>query len=152
MKMKTVFQIIFALILMSIVSYAFGAIDTGGLMLGVIVSGPLRDFKWAGISLAPTKDSEFEYNESGYNYEINVSPNGTDYASAESVAGYVQQEIALSPSEYNEVKQKQDGAFRTGTATLPDGSVVSINGAIDGEFINTNGKVQFKITGKVKLQ
>ena len=117
-----------------------------------ITGGPLRDLKWGGITLRPTKDGEYECQYSGYEYEVNASPNGDTYADQSSVVGYIQQECAMTQTEFSAFKKLQDGAARSGSATAPNGDVLSLNCIIDGEHTISGGKVTVKLSGKVRLQ
>lgn len=117
-----------------------------------IIGGPFRDFKWGGLTFSPVKDSDAEWKKSGFEYENDMSPNGNVYSTQSSVVGYVQQECVMTPEEYATYQDLQDGEARSGIATAPDGSVISLNGAIDGEQILAGGKVTIKIAGKVRVQ
>jgi len=117
-----------------------------------ITGGPARDFKYGGLPLRPTKDSDFEYDESGFDFENEPSPNGDVYSTGNARIGYISQECAFTPSEFREFKRLQDGSSRSGTATAPNGDVISVNGAIDGEINLVGGKATIKIAGKVRVQ
>lgn len=117
-----------------------------------IVGGPFRDFKWGGLTLTPVKDSDAEWKKSGFEYEHDMSPNEKVYSTQNSVVGYVQQECVMTPDEYAEYQEYQDGESRSGVATAPNGSVITIDGAIDGEMVLAGGKVTVKLAGKVRVQ
>ena len=117
-----------------------------------VTGGPFRDFKWGGISLRPTKDGDAEWDVSGFDFEAEASPNGDDYSTGTARIGYVQQECAMTASEFNALKRMQDGAKRSGVATCPNGDVLSLNAALDGEINLSGGKATIKLAGKVKLQ
>jgi len=138
--------------LFKIIIYAFFIIVQNSIIKMALTGGPFRDFKWGGLTLRPTKDGDAEWQVSGREYETEASPNGDDYATETAVVGYIQQECAMTTEEFNEFKQLQDGEARSGIATAPDGSVLSMNGRIEGEHILTGGKVTVKIAGKVRLQ
>ena len=117
-----------------------------------ITGGPALDLKWGGTIFAPT-DSELEYDLSGYDFENKMSGNGSDiYAEGKPRVGYVSQECAMTAAEFKAFKAMQDGAARSGTVTCPNGDVLSINGAIEGEHNLSSGKCKIKIAGKVRLQ
>ena len=117
-----------------------------------LTGGPLREFKWGGLKLRPTTDGEAEYETNGLQFETEASPNGDVYSTGSARIGYVQQECAFTTSEYEAFKNLQDGTSRSGTATLIDGSVLSINGIIEGEHVLSDGKITVKIAGKVRFQ
>lgn len=117
-----------------------------------IIGGPARDFKWGGMTLRPTKDGDLEYDLGGFDFEHEASPNGDVYSTGTARVGYVQQECAMTATEFKQFKAMQDGSTRSGVLTCPNGDVLSINGAIDGEVNISGGKVTIKIAGKVKLQ
>jgi len=150
--MKNMVKILFALVIMAVVYALFDSLATEGVILGVITGGPLKDFKWGGITLRPTKDGEPEWETSGTNYEKSASPNGDSYNEGEARIGYVQQECAFSTQEWKEFKALQDADDRSGTATTQDSEVLSINGSIDGEHVLANGKATVKIAGAVRVQ
>lgn len=127
-------------------------IVTGGLILSVIVGGPFRDFKWGGLTFRPVKDSGAEVKLSKFEFENNMSPNEDVYATSTSVIGHVQQECAITADEYKSLIAMQDGEARSGVATMPNGDILSVNGALDGEHLLSDGKITIKIAGKVKLQ
>ena len=116
-----------------------------------ITGGPARDFKYGGLTLRPTKDSDFEYEESGFDFENEPSPNGDVYSTGTARIGKVSQECAFTPSEFSEFKKLQDGESRSGVATAPNGDVISVNGAIDGEINLVGGKATVVIAGKIKI-
>ena len=117
-----------------------------------VTGGPFRDLRWGGITLRPTKDGEAEYEANGNDYEIEASPNGDFYSTAEAKVGYVQQECAMTIPEFQEFIALKDGSARAGTATSPNGDVLTLNCAIDGEHILSSGKVTVKLSGKVRVQ
>lgn len=117
-----------------------------------IVGGPFRDFKYGGITLRPTRDSEHEYESNGSDFEVEASPNGDFYSTAAAKVGYVQQECAFTVPEFNDFIRLKDGQARAGTATSPNGDVITVNGIIDGEHILSNGRCTVKISGKVRVQ
>lgn len=121
-------------------------------MAMAVVGGPFRTLKWGGIPLRPTKDSDAEYELGGFDFEHEASPNGDIYSTGTARIGYVQQECAMTATEFKSFKELQDGATRSGTATCPNGDVLSINGSLDGEQNISGGKVTVKIAGKIKLQ
>ncbi len=117
-----------------------------------ITGGPAKDFKWGGSIYAPT-DGELAYDFSGTDFESKMSGNGNDvYAEGKPRVGYVEQEVAMTASEFKALKSMQDGVARSGTVTCPNGDVLSVNGALEGELALSNGKVKIKIAGKVRLQ
>ena len=126
--------------------------SSGSILAMAIVGGPLKELKWGAITLRPTKDGEAEYEESGTDYEFEASPNGDDYSTAEAKIGYIQQECAFTAAEFKEFIAKKDGEKRAGTATMPNGDVLSLNCGIDGEHILSGGKVTVKLSGKVRVQ
>jgi len=152
MKMfKNILFIFLIVMVAAIVEYMLS--DGSGFMLGMaITGGPLRDLKWGGMSLRPTKDGDYECQYSGYEYEANASPNGDVYANQSSVIGYIQQECAMTQEEFKKFKAMQDGAARAGSATAPNGDVLSLNCMVDGEHVLAGGKVTVKLSGKVRLQ
>lgn len=117
-----------------------------------VVGGPFRDFKWGGITFFPVKDSGAEWKENGFEFENEISSNQEPYSSASSVVGYAQQECVMTPEQFTAFNALKDGVARSGVATAPDGSVISMNGAIDGEVALADGKVTVKIAGKVSVQ
>lgn len=117
-----------------------------------ITGGPLLSLRWAGIEFNPSQDAETEYDLSDRDYEVLISGSGNTYTNATAKPGYVQTGVVLTADQYREVLTKKDGISRAGTATLPDGSVLSLDCAIDGEFKPTNGIATLKLTGKLKLQ
>jgi hypothetical protein len=148
-----VLKIIIALVIAVLVSYFFDGGATGGVIMSMaLIGGPLKDFKYASIPLHPTKDGEAEVEFSGINYERSQSPDGTGYTEGEARPGYVQQECVMTVKEYQTFKKKQDGGDYSGSATMPNGDILSINGSIDGEQLLTNGKVTVKIAGEVRVQ
>lgn len=151
MNFKTI-TVIFLVIVFSLVMETLFA-NGSGLILGMaITGGPLRDLKWGGMTLRPTKDGDYECQLSGYEYEANASPNGDTYANQSSVVGYVTQECAMTQTEFNDLKKKQDGTARSGSATCPNGDVLSLNCILDGEHVLSGGKLKVKLSGKVRLQ
>ena len=117
-----------------------------------ITGGPFRDLKWAGITLRPTKDSDAEYDETGFDFEHELSPNQDIYSTGTARIGYVQQECAFTPTEFKTIKQLQDGVLRAGSATAPNGDVLSIDAALDGEINLAGGKATIRLAGKVRVQ
>jgi hypothetical protein len=117
-----------------------------------LTGGPLRDFRWGGLTLRPTADGEAEWQTTGLEFESEASPNGDPYSTGKAVIGYVQQECAMTTEEFRDFKALQDGVSRSGIATTMDGQVLSMNGIIEGEMILANGKVTVKIAGKVRVQ
>lgn len=117
-----------------------------------VTAGPLRDFRWGGISLTSTQDGEVEFKTSDREYEIKRSGNGDTYSESEAVVPYVQQDIVVTAPEAEVLTGLQDGETRAGTATLPNGDVLSLNCAIDGELTPTNGVLTLKLAGSVKVQ
>jgi hypothetical protein len=117
-----------------------------------ITGGPALDLKWGGMILRPTSDGELEYDLFGFDFESKASPNGDVYGEGKARLGYVSQECAMTADEFKTFKAAQDGVARAGTCTCPNGNVLSINGAIEGEHNLSNGKVKVKLAGKVKLQ
>jgi hypothetical protein len=153
MRIKNILFFIIALVLTFVVQYFFG-MESGGAVFAMagIVGGPFRDFKYAGIALTPASDSEAEYQTNSDEYEVEASPNGDFYSTYSKKVGYVQQECVFTPVDFEAMKVFQDGVAHSGTATAPDGSVISVNGIIDGEFLLSNGRATLKISGKVGLQ
>ena len=117
-----------------------------------VTAGPLRDFRWGGLVLTPTMDGESEYKTSDREYEFKKSGNGDTYSESQAVVGYVQQDIVMTAAEYEALQELQDGEARAGTATLPNGSVLSLDCGIDGELTITNGVVSLKLSGSVTVQ
>lgn len=117
-----------------------------------ITGGPLKDFKWGGQTLRPTKDGEPEIEYGGFNFEPEQSPNGDIYSTSEAIPGFVSQECSFTAEEFKTLKDKQDGVERAGTATAANGDVISINGLLAEEIILAGGKATVKIAGKVRLQ
>lgn len=117
-----------------------------------VTAGPLKDFKWGGISLNSTQDGEAEYKTSDREYEIKRSGNGNQYAESEAVVPYVQQDVVVTAALYEALQALQDGQPRAGTATLPNGDVLSLNCAIDGELTPSNGVLTLKLAGDVRVQ
>ena len=117
-----------------------------------ITGGPFRDLKWGGTVLRPTKDGDAEYDLSGFDYEHEASPNGDVYSKGSARVGYISQECIFTAEEFKNFKAMQDGVARSGTATCPNGDVLSIDAAIDGEHQMSGGKCTVKLSGKVKLQ
>lgn len=122
------------------------------LIKNVITGGPLRDLKFGGLTYRPTKDSGSEVKLSAFEFENMLSPNGDIYSTGNSEIGYVQQECAMTAAEYKAHIAMQDGNPRSGVATMPNGDVLSINAAIEGEQILSDGKITVKFAGFVKLQ
>ena len=116
-----------------------------------ITGGPAREFKWVQ-SWRPTKDGDLEYDEGGFDFEAEPSPNGDDYSTGTARIGYVQQEVAMTPSEFKELKKLQDGVKRSGSVTAPNGEVLSIDAALDGEINLVGGKATIRLAGKVRVQ
>lgn len=153
MRMKDLFFILITLcIALAFEFFILPQISGGGVLLAVIVGGPLRDFKWGGLTLRPTKDSGAEVKLSRFEFENSLSPNDDLYATGTSVVGYVQQECAMTAEEFKSLIDLQDGDTRSGVATMPNGDILSVNGALEGEHMLSDGKVTVKIAGKVKLQ
>lgn len=117
-----------------------------------VTAGPLRDFRYGGLSLSPTMDGEVEYKTSDREYEIKRSGNNDTYSESEAVVPYLQQDIVVTPEEYEQLQTFQDGQTRAGTATLPNGDVLSLDCAIDGELTATNGVLTLKLAGNVTVQ
>ena len=117
-----------------------------------VTAGPLRDFRWGGVALTPTMDGEVEYKTSDREYEIKRAGNGDTYSESEVAVPYVQQDIVVTASEYETLRDLQDGEARSGTATLPNGDVLSLNCSIDGEITPANGVLTLKLAGDVKVQ
>lgn len=117
-----------------------------------ITGGPLKQFEWGGLTLTPTKDGEPEWQPTGTNFEAQPSPNGNTYSDGEATIGYVQQECAMTSEEFAEFIDLKDGSPRSGTATFLNGDVLTLDCAIDGEHLLTNGKVTVKLAGSVNLQ
>jgi hypothetical protein len=117
-----------------------------------ITGGPFRELKWGGLTLRPTKDGEAEWQETGFEYETEASPNGDDYATGTAKIGYIQQECAFTTKEWRDFQALQDGVKRSGIATGPDGEPLSINGRIEGEITLSGGKATVKIAGNVRVQ
>lgn len=117
-----------------------------------IVGGPFKDLKWGGMTFTPTKDGDAEYDESGTDFEHEASPNGEIYSTGAARIGYVQQECVFTPSTFSDMKKMQDGNTRSGSATAPNGEVLSIDGALDGEINLSGGKATVRIAGKVRAQ
>lgn len=117
-----------------------------------VTGGPALDFKWGGMTLTPSSDGELEYDFSGFDYEHKMSPNQTVYSDGKARVGSVTQECIFTAEEFKNFKAMQDGNSRAGTITCPNGDVLSVNAAIDGEANLSNGKCKVKLAGKVKLQ
>lgn len=117
-----------------------------------ITGGPFKDLKYGGMVLRPTKDSDAEWDISGFDFEHEASPNGDVYSTGNARVGYASQECAFTAEEFKQFKAMQDGEARSGTATCPNGDVLSLNVAIDGEHQLSGGKCTVKLAGKVKLQ
>ena len=126
--------------------------SSGVIMAMAVVSGPFIELKWAGITFNPTEDGEAKYKPSGKTYEVKMSPNDVPYSEMSAHAGYVSQECVFTPTEFEEFLSNQDGEPRAGTATAPNGDVLTLNCAIDGEMELSNGKCEVKLSGLVKLQ
>jgi hypothetical protein len=118
----------------------------------VLIGGPFRELKWGELTFRPIKDSPFEHELSGTDYENNLSPNGDTYATGQAKVGFAQQECAMTTQEYKDFIAKKDGVSRSGTATTQDGQVLSLNCIIDGEHQLVDGKVTVKLSGVVELQ
>lgn len=117
-----------------------------------IVGGPFRDLKWGGLQFYPVGDVAAEWKINSAEYETSISSNGEPFSTASFVPGYIQQECAMTPEQYDDYISNNDGVARAGVATAPDGSVISFNGAIDGEVNLADGKITVRIVGKVKRQ
>lgn len=117
-----------------------------------ITGGPLRSLRWGGIEFNPAQDSETEYDITDRDYEVMLSGSGKTYANAKLKPNYLQVDVIVTAVQYLEIAQKKDGVSRSGTATLADGSVLSLDCTIDGEFKPTSGKATLKLTGSVRLQ
>lgn len=116
-----------------------------------LTGGPALDLKWGGMVFRPT-DGELEYDLFCMEFESKASPNKDIYTEGKPKIGYIQQECAMTPSEFKQYKAMQDGEARAGTVTCPNGDVLSLNCAIEGEQNISNGKVKIKLSGNVKLQ
>ena len=116
-----------------------------------LTGGPFRSFKFGGLELRPT-ESAGEYELNGLQFETAASPNGDVYSAGSPRIGYVQQECAFDTNEYNSFKALQDGTPRAGTATAMDGTVIYVNGVIEGDQVLSDGKITVKIAGKVRVQ
>lgn len=152
--MKT-FKILIVLAIVALISYIFESIFAGGggLILSMpIIGGPAKELKWAGITFRTTKDGDLGFEESGTDYEFEASPNGDDYSTAEAKVGYIEQECSFTVAEYKEFIAYKDGTKRAGTATAPNGDVISLNCGIDGEHKLEGGKMTVKLSGKVRVQ
>lgn len=117
-----------------------------------VIGGPFRDLKWGGLTLRPTKDSDAEYDLPGFDFEHESSPNGDIYSTGNARTGYIQQECAFTPEEFKLLKDLQDGELRSGSATAPNGSVLSLNCALDGEINLGGGKATVRLAGKIRVQ
>ena len=137
---------------MRIIMMFFVTMIVNCICLFAVTGGPFRDLKWGGITLRPTKDGDAEYETSGFDFEHEASPNGDVYSTGSARVGYIQQECAMTATEFIELKAMQDGEARSGVATCQNGDVLSINAALDGEIAMSGGKVTIKLAGKVKLQ
>jgi len=147
MKMKNIIKAFPFLIICLMFEYALIPI-----IKFAITGGPARDFKWAGITLRPTKDSGCEYELGGFSFEKSASPNGDSYSTGQAITGYFQQECAFTAEEFKAFKAFQDGDDRSGVATMPNGDVLNINASIEGEHVLSDGKCTVKLSGKIKLQ
>lgn len=149
-----ILKFIICLVITALIAYLLDSIAaTGGLIMAMpITGGPLRDFKWGGQNLRPTKDGEPEVEYGGDNYEPEQSPNGDLYSTAEAIPGFLSQECSFTAAEFKELKDKQDGVERSGTATTANGDVISMNGILAEEILLAGGKATVKIAGKVRLQ
>lgn len=147
MRMKNTFFMMLFLVIFALVD------ALKPIMMFVLVGGPFRDFKWGGLpAFRPTKDSGAEFKLGGFQFEHSLSPNDDIYSTGTSEVGYVQQECAMTAEEYKNFIALNDGEARSGTATMPNGDVMSINAAIEGEHILSDGKITIKLAGKIKLQ
>jgi len=117
-----------------------------------VTGGPLRSLKYGGFNLTPTMDSEPEYELGERNFEVKKSGNGDVYADGTSITQYLQCDVVMSASEYNEFIKLKDGNSRSGTATLPNGEVLTLDCIIDGEFKLANGVGTLKLSGNVAKQ
>lgn len=122
------------------------------LVKNVVTGGPFRDLKWGGITYRPTKDSDAEVKLSGVEFENSLSPNGDVYSTGTWVPGHAAQECAMTAEEFKAHIALQDGNTRSGVATMPNGDILSIDAAIEGEQMLSGGKITVKFTGKLKLQ
>jgi len=117
-----------------------------------ISGGPARSIKWGGVTFTPTMDGEPEYDLSDRDFEVKKSGNGDIYTESAAVVGYFQHDVVVLPDDYATVIALKDGGSRSGTVTLPDGSVLSLDCIMDGEFKPTNGVATLKLSGTVRVQ
>jgi len=117
-----------------------------------VTGGPARSIKWAGLNLTPSMDGEPEYELGDRDFEVKRGGNGDVYTEGTAIVPYFQHDVVVTASEYEALVALKDGNARSGSVTLPNGSVLSLNCAIDGEFRPTNGIATLKLSGEVTLQ
>ena len=117
-----------------------------------VTGGPARSIKWGEINFTPTMDGEPEFELGERDYEAKVGGNGDVYAEGAAIVQYFQHDVNMNTTEYNDVLALKDGNARSGTVTLPNGDVLSLNGILDGEFKLANGTATLKISGSVIKQ
>ena len=138
---------------MGLVAYLIDATAAGGITMAMaLTGGPAKQFEWGGITFNPTKDGEPEWQKTKVNYEKNPSPNGNSYSEGEATVGFFQQDCAMTPEEFSEFEDLQDGEDRSGTVTFLNGDVLTLDCSIDVEHLLTSGKVTVKLAGDVNLQ
>jgi len=117
-----------------------------------VTGGPLRSFKWGGINLTPAMDGEPEIELGDRDFEVKKGGNGDIYADGTAVVQYIQHDIIVDTKEYRDLVLLKDGNARSGSATLPNGDVVTLNCAIDGELKPSNGVATLKLSGQLTVQ
>lgn len=117
-----------------------------------VTGGPLRALKWGGISLTPTMDSEPTIELGDRDFETKRGGNGDIYADGSMVVQSVETDIVMTTDDYNTLIALKDGNTRSGSATLANGDVLSLNCMIDGELKPANGVATLKLSGEVSKQ
>lgn len=117
-----------------------------------ITGGPARAIKWGGIEFSPVGDASPKYELSDFNFEAKASGNGDIYSEAETVVKYFEHDVAMTASTYAKVIVLKDGVSRSGSVTLINGDVLTLDCILDSELMPENGVVTLKLSGNVSLQ
>jgi len=143
--------VVFALALIGDMAGAEGVICAGP-SLGII-GGSFREVKFAGIPLTPDPESKAQIKFNTEEYEVKLASDGTKYSTgAEDQAGFVEQDFIFTGETFSEFQKKQDGNFYSGSATLKDGTVLTLDCAINGELMLDDGKATVRLAGDVTKQ
>jgi len=118
--------------------------------LGVV--GGVNELKWGGLPLYPVMDAEPEFKLSSKEYTANKSGGGAKYATQQHVLSYFKVDIVVTTEILNNLVKLQDGVSRSGTATLGNGDVLSLDCIITDELVARNGTLTLSLEGDVIKQ